>query len=131
MKATSILVVDDNPSMAKTLADIMSIKGFEVYAAYSGMEALAILQNQPVDILLTDVVMPDMNGVELYRATRKTFPKLTTILMTAYAADDIIHQGLAEGIKTVLTKPLDIDFMLVLFSAYKKLIAENSQGTRL
>jgi CheY-like chemotaxis protein len=111
--------------MAKTLADIMSIKGFEVYAACSGMEALAILQTQHVDILLTDVVMPDMNGVELYRATRKTYPKLTAILMTAYAADDIIHQGLAEGIKTVLTKPLDIDFMLVLFSAYKRLIDED------
>jgi CheY-like chemotaxis protein len=121
----SILVVDDNPSMAKTLADIMSVKGFEVCAAYSGQEALAILQTQPIDILLTDVVMPDMNGVELYRATRKIFPNLTTILMTAYAADDLIHQGLAEGIKTVLTKPLDIDFMLVLFSAYKKMIVED------
>jgi len=122
----SILVVDDNPSMAKTLADIMSIKGFEVHAAYSGFEALAILQSRSVDILLTDVVMPDMNGVELYRETRKTHPKLTTILMTAYAADDIIRQGLAEGIKTVLTKPLDIDFLLVLFSAYKRLIVEDS-----
>jgi len=121
-----ILVVDDNPSMAKTLADIMGIKGFEVHAAYSGLEALAILQNQPVDILLTDVIMPDMNGVELYRKTRKAFPKLTTILMTAYAADDIIHQGLAEGIKTVLTKPLDIELMLALFSAYKRLIVEDS-----
>jgi CheY-like chemotaxis protein len=121
----SILVVDDNPSMAKTLADIMSVKGFEVHAAYSGLEALAILQHQTIDILLTDVVMPDMNGVELYRATRKIFPNITTILMTAYAADDIIHQGLAEGIKTVLTKPLDIDFMLTLFLAYKKMIVED------
>lgn len=121
----AILVVDDNPSMAKTLADIMSIKGFEVYAAHSGLEALAVLQCQPIDIMLTDVVMPDMNGVMLYRETRKTFPKLTTILMTAYAADDIIRQGLAEGIKTVLTKPLDIDFTLALFSAYKRLIVED------
>ena len=120
----TILVVDDNPSMAKTLADIMCIKGFEVHAAFSGLEALAILQCQPVDILLTDVIMPDMNGVELYRKTRKAFPKLTTILMTAYAADDIIHQGLAEGIKTVLTKPLNIELMLTLFSAYKRLIVE-------
>ena len=127
MRDTAVmLVVDDNPSMAKTLADIMSIKGFEVCAAYSGLEALAILQSQPVDILLTDVIMPDMNGVELYRKTRKAFPKLTTILMTAYAADDIIHQGLAEGIKTVLTKPLDIELMLALFSAYKRLIVEDS-----
>jgi two-component system response regulator YesN len=127
MKETAvILVVDDNPSMAKTLTDIIGIKGFEVYAANSGQEALAFLKNQPVDILLTDVVMPDMNGVELYRETRKISPKLTTILMTAYAADDIINQGLAEGIKTVLTKPLNIELMLTLFSAYKRLIIENS-----
>jgi CheY-like chemotaxis protein len=127
MKDTAvILVVDDNPSMAKTLTDIIGIKGFEVYSAYSGREALMILQYQPVDILLTDVVMPDMNGVELYRKARKIFPKLTTILMTSYAADDIIHQGLAEGIKTVLTKPLDIELMLTLFSAYKRLIVEDS-----
>jgi two-component system response regulator HydG len=121
-ETAAILVVDDNHSMAKTMADIMGVKGFEVYAAYSGLEALAVLQSRPIDILLTDVVMPDMNGVELYRKTKKTYPKLTTILMTAYAADDLINQALAEGIKTVLTKPLDIDFMLALFSAYKRLI---------
>jgi CheY-like chemotaxis protein len=127
MKETiAILVVDDNPSMAKTLLDIMSIKGFEIYAAYSGLEALAVLQHQTIDIMLTDVIMPDMNGVMLYRETRKIFPKLTTILMTAYAADEIINQGLVEGIKTVLTKPLDIDFLLVLLSAYKRTLVENT-----
>jgi CheY-like chemotaxis protein len=112
--------------MAKTLADIMSAKGFEVHAAYSGVQALAILRNHPIDVLLTDVIMPDMNGVELYHQTRKIFPKLTTILMTAYAADDIIQQGLAEGNKKVQTKPLDIDLLLALFSAYKRLIVEDS-----
>jgi CheY-like chemotaxis protein len=127
MKETlSLLVVDDNPSMAKTLVDIISAKGFEVHTAYSGLEALAALQCQPIDIMLTDVIMPDMNGVTLYRETRKTFPKLTTILMTAYAADEIIHQGLSEGIKTVLTKPLDIDFLLVLLSAFKGTLGENT-----
>ena len=119
---TTILVVDDNPSMAKTLADILNLKGFEVYAAYSGAQALEVLQNQVIDILLTDVKMPDMDGVALYRATRKTHPNLTTILMTAYAADDIIQQGMAEGIKTVLNKPLDIDFLITLFSAFKRFL---------
>jgi len=117
----SILVVDDNPSSASTLADILSIKGYKVHTAYSGAEALEILQEDRVDILLTDVKMPDMNGVELYRETKKVHPALTTILMTAYAADDIIQQGMAEGIKTVLTKPVDIDLLLSLFSAIEKI----------
>jgi CheY-like chemotaxis protein len=117
----SILVVDDNPSMASALADVLDVKGFEVHAATSGEEALEILQAHPVDILLTDVIMPDMDGLALYRATRKTHPRLTTILMTAYAADDLIQKGMAEGIKTVLSKPVDINFLLTLFSAYKKI----------
>jgi CheY-like chemotaxis protein len=84
----AILVVDDNPPMTKTLADI----------------------------LLTDVKMPDMNGVEFYQETCKTHPRLIAFLMTAYADDDIIQQGLEEGIETVFTKPVNIDFLLSLFS---------------
>lgn len=122
----SILVVDDNPSMLKTLADILDARGFGVYSASSGAEALKILQNHHVDILLTDVRMPDMNGVALYRETRTTHPNLTTFLMTAYAADDIIQQGMKEGIKTVLSKPLDIDFLLTLFLAVKRIIKDTS-----
>ena len=120
---TAVLVVDDQPSVAITLADILEVKGFKVYPAYSGAEALEILREHPVDILLTDVRMPDMDGVTLYREMRKTHPNLTTFLMTAYAADDIIQQGMNEGIKTVLTKPLDIDLIVSLFSMIKKLSA--------
>ena len=112
-----VLVVDDNPTMTTTMADILMLKGYQVYSAFSGTQALDILHDQPVDILLTDVRMPDMNGVELYRKARLSHPDLITFLMTAYAADDIIENGVQEGIKTILTKPLDIDFLLVMFSA--------------
>jgi CheY-like chemotaxis protein len=118
-ESLSILVVDDNPSIASILADILDVKGFEVHAANSGAEAIEILQDHPVDVML-----PDMNGVELYRATRKLYPNLTTVLMTAYAADDLIQQGLTEGIKTVLSKPVNIDYMLVLFDAHKRIYAK-------
>ncbi|MGB8213254.1 MAG: response regulator [Anaerolineales bacterium] len=124
----SILVVDDNPTMADTLADILEAKGFTVHAAASGSEALGILQEQAVDILLTDVKMPEMNGLELYRKARKIHPKLITIFMTAYSADDLIRQGMVEGIKTVLDKPVDIDFMVMLFSAEKRIIIEAGRG---
>jgi DNA-binding NtrC family response regulator len=121
--STAILVVDDNPTMAGTLADILDVKGFNVYSAISGTEALAILRDRPIDILLTDVRMPDMNGVTLYRQTRQTHPKMVTLLMTAYSADDIIQQGMKEGIKTVLSKPLDIDFLITLLSAYQRILS--------
>jgi CheY-like chemotaxis protein len=120
----SILVADDNPDMATVMADILSAKGFQVHAATSGAEALDVMKEHPVDILLTDVKMPEMNGLELYRETRKLYPEIITIFMTAYAADDLIQLGMAEGIKTVLTKPVDIKFLLTLFSSYKRLIEQ-------
>jgi CheY-like chemotaxis protein len=120
----SILVVDDNPAMAETLADILEVNGFTIHTAGSGAEALEILREQPVDILLTDVKMPEMNGLELYRETRKLYPKLITIFMTAYSADELIQQGMAEGVKTVLDKPVDIKFMVAMLSAHRRIINE-------
>ena len=120
----SILVVDDNPAMATALADILGVKSFAVHVATSGAEALESLRVEPVDILLTDVKMPGMNGLELYRETRKAYPKLVTIFMTAYTADELIRQGMAEGVKIILDKPVDIGFLLALFSAEKRIISE-------
>lgn len=118
----TILVVDDNPSMAGSLVDILEVKGFEVHAASNGAEALEILRVHHVDILLTDVKMLDMNGLDLYRETRLIYPKLITLFMMAYAADDLIQQGMKEGIKTVLSKPVDIDLLLSLLSNYKRIM---------
>lgn len=126
-KPTSILVVDDNPPMVRTLADILALKGYTVYTAYSGAEALDILREQPVNILLTDVIMPDMDGVALYRHTRKTHPQMITFLMTAYAADEIIQQGIAEGIRTVLTKPININLFLNLVLAIEQVYIHPQQ----
>jgi CheY-like chemotaxis protein len=121
-ESLSVLVVDDHPSMATGLADILEFKGFEVFVAYSGAEALEILRNHPFDILLTDVIMPDMNGVELFWESKKSYPNLTTFLMTAYAAEDIIQQSMAKGIQATLTKPVDIDSLLSLFSTIQRRI---------
>jgi len=116
----SVLIVDDNPSMASALFDILKFEGFDPFLASSGAQALQILHDHPIDVLLTDVIMPEMDGVELYRRTRHDYPHLITILMTAYAADELIQQGMAEGIKTVLTKPVDIEFLVLLLNTYKK-----------
>ncbi|MGD0879663.1 MAG: response regulator [Anaerolineales bacterium] len=116
----SILIVDDNRPIADALVDILVLKGFETFVASSGAEALQILHVHPIDVMLTDVIMAEMDGVALYRQTREAYPQLITVLMTAYAADELIQQGMAEGIKTVLTKPVDIDFLVLLLSTYKR-----------
>jgi two-component system response regulator YesN len=117
----SVLIVDDSLDMAESLRDVLEVKGFVSHAAHSGKEALLILQNHPIDLLLTDVIMPEMNGVELYREVKKTYPKLTTYFMTAYAADDLIQQGYTSGVRTFLTKPLDINLLLTFLRAVNNL----------
>jgi two-component system, NtrC family, response regulator HydG len=117
----SILVVDDYPLYLNNLASVLHINGFKVHKAHSGAEALEFLEAHPVDILLTDIKMPGMNGVELYRETKKIRPAIAAVLMTAYAEDELIQQGRAEGVKAILDKPLDIEFLLTLFRSIKKI----------
>ncbi len=122
----SILVVDDFPFYVDTLAAVLDVNGFIVQKAYSGANALEILQGHPVDILLTDVNMPGMDGMELYRKTKKIHPNITAILMTSYAPNELIEQGNAEGVKAILEKPVDIEFLLTLFRSIKR-INSNAQ----
>ena len=119
-KSLSVLLVDDNPSMAMALSDVLELKGFEVHQADSAKKALSLLQAHPVDIMITDVIMTEMNGLELYRETKKSYPRLITMFMTAYAAEDLIQLGLREGIKTVFNKPVNMDLLILFLKAIEE-----------
>ena len=111
-----VLVVDDDPSTAKTLNDILRATGHRAEMAHSGLEALARVKQATFDCLVSDIRMPGMNGVELYRAIKAHQPNLPTVLMTAYAADRLVGEGLEEGAMAALTKPLDIERLLELLT---------------
>ena len=112
-----ILVVDYDRRMAKTLVNIFQVKGYEVEAAHSGPEALGKVAEGRFDCVLTDIKMPEMSGVELYRAIKARQPDLTVVLMTAYSTDKLVKEGLEEGAVAALTKPLDINLLLSFFSS--------------
>ena len=112
-----ILVVDDDRRMAKTLVNIFQIKGYEAEAAHSGPEALGKVAEGRFDCVLTDIKMPEVSGVELYRAIKTRQPDLTVVLMTAYSTDKLVKEGLEEGAVAALTKPLDINLLLSFFSS--------------
>jgi two-component system response regulator HydG len=115
-----ILIVDDDQRMTRTLADILSVAGHEVVEANSGAQALEKVSTQTFDCVLTDVKMPEMNGVELHRQLRLAQPGLPVMLMTAYAADELIRQGLDEGVVGVFDKPLAINQLLAFFTSLAK-----------
>jgi two-component system response regulator HydG len=112
-----ILIVDDDQRMTHTLSDILSLSGHIAVEASSGAAALAKVGVQDFDCVLTDVRMPGMDGVELHRQLHKEHPGLPVVLMTAFAADDVIRQGLEEGAVGVLEKPLDISHLLGFFTS--------------
>lgn len=122
MKATlHILVVDDDRHMTSTLADILALQGHTVVEAWSGPQALEKARSEFFDCVLTDVRMPGMNGVELHKQLRDLYPDLPVILMTAYAADDLLRQGMEQGAAGALEKPLDFNILLGFFSALRKI----------
>ena len=115
-----ILVVDDDHMMARTLVDILMVKGHEAEAVYSGPEALEKVARDCFDCVLTDIKMPGGNGVELYRAIKARQPDLPVVLMTAYSTDRLVEEGLEEGAIAALTKPLNINHLLCFFSSLCK-----------
>lgn len=116
----NILVVDDDHSMAKTLTDILRVKGYAAEAAHSGTEALEKVAEVSFDCVLSDIKMPGINGVELYRAIKARRPHLPVVFMTAYSSDNLVREGLEDGAIAVLTKPLDIGLLLSFCSFLRK-----------
>jgi DNA-binding NtrC family response regulator len=102
-----ILLVDDEPGLRMTLAANFELDGFEVVEADSGEMALDLAKEGNFDVVLTDVRMPGISGVELFKRLRPLRPNLPVILMTAFALEDLIRSALDDGAFTVLPKPFD------------------------
>lgn len=115
-----ILVVDDDRMMARTLRDILRVKGYQAEVAYSGPEALEMVGRQAFDCVLSDIKMPGVNGVEICRAIKAQQPDLPVVLMTAYSSDWLVQEGLEEGAIASLVKPLDINLLLSFFSSLRR-----------
>jgi PAS domain S-box-containing protein len=107
-----ILIVDDDLGIRKSLAELLSGEGCHVATAGDGVEALAILEKDDLDVVISDVVMPNMDGYELFMAVRERFPNLPVLMMTAfhYDRDHIIKRSRVEGLEGVIfKKPVDPD----------------------
>lgn len=114
MKKISILIVDDNISLSKSLCFILDKKGYETIMAKDGVEAIKIVRDKSFDIILMDIKMPLMNGVETYKKIKKISPDSIVFMMTAYAVEELVQDALVEGAYGILYKPLEIDRMIEL-----------------
>jgi DNA-binding NtrC family response regulator len=114
-----VLVVDDDRFMVKTLADVLRLKGWEVTTAYNGSEAVARLAEAGAgfDFVIMDVKMPGMDGVSAFKAMKQMKPDVRVVLMTAYAAHDLLSEAQREGVLRILPKPVDVDGLISMLTA--------------
>ena len=103
-----ILLVDDEESLRITLAANLELEGHTVLEACSGEDALRVLSEHQVDVVRTDIRMPGLHGVELLRRIKQERPDMPVVLMTAFTAEELVDDALAEGAFTVLPKPFDV-----------------------
>jgi DNA-binding NtrC family response regulator len=116
-----VLVVDDWVEMAEMLADDLCDRGYAATAVSSGTEALRILQTKSVDALVTDLRMPEVDGLSLLRASIELDPSRPVIVMTAYSAFDTAMEASGGGAFQYLMKPFRLDALArVLEQALKR-----------
>jgi CheY-like chemotaxis protein/anti-sigma regulatory factor (Ser/Thr protein kinase) len=99
-----VLVVEDSPTQAKQIQFLLEDAGFEVQTAAHGREALQVIQRTPPDIVVTDLEMPEMNGLQLVEAIRRDFATIPVVLMTAHGSEEIAALALRKGAASYVPK---------------------------
>lgn len=121
MSEFRVLFVDDEADFLETILKRMQKRRVAAFGARSGEEALAWLQQQTADIVVLDVRMQGMDGIQTLRAVKSAHPLLEVIMLTGHASLEIAKEGMQLGAFDYLMKPIDLDELLYkLEDAYKK-----------
>src|SRR5258705_13633342 len=107
----NLLVVDDELGMRQFLTNLFKREGHTVRAAENGSEPMELWRAAPADLIVSDVRMPDMNGIELLRAARELLPEIEVVMMTAFANVDSAREAFLLGAYDFVQKPFDNDLL--------------------
>ncbi|HEX8354491.1 MAG TPA: sigma-54 dependent transcriptional regulator, partial [Pyrinomonadaceae bacterium] len=118
----NLLIVDDEPGMRQLLSHVFGRAGHAVRAAENGSKALELLRQEPADLIVSDVKMPDMNGIELLRRLREFLPDAGVVMMTAFATVETAREAFKLGADDFIQKPFDVDELkLIVEKALERL----------
>jgi two-component system, NtrC family, response regulator PilR len=106
---SNILIVDDEQSYRQLLSLVFEGDGHSIRTATNGREALALLQDEAADVVISDVRMPDMDGIEMLSAVRESQPDLGVVLMTAFASVETAREAFKLGADDFIQKPFDVE----------------------
>ncbi len=127
-KVQTILVADDEPNIRRVFEAIFTKEGYTVLTAENGKRALDLAATNHVDILVTDLIMPDINGVELLQKVKQIHPECAAIVVTAYGTIKSAVEAMRYGAFTYLSKPFDMDEVKAVL---KKALEQRNAGAEL
>jgi len=107
-----ILVVDDEPDICEALDVFLSSEGYQVSTVESGAAAIEQVKRQAFDLVITDLRMPGMSGVEAVASLKRLHPDLAVIVVSGYVSDESDLRCRAEGVATIIRKPFHLDDLL-------------------
>ena len=108
---TKILVVDDEPEVCELLQADLSEQSYEVITSSSGKEALKKIKQERPQVMLLDIRMPEMNGIDVLKEAKRRDPALAVIMLTAVHDQEIARAAMAAGAADYVTKPIDLAYL--------------------
>jgi CheY-like chemotaxis protein len=119
IKHLRVLVVDDDPTILEVISTFLESKGYSVETSVNGQQALESIEQVEFDLVISDIEMAGMNGFELLRRIRESYPKIGIILMTGYEEAHPLSAALRAGADGYISKPFSLrKFSLIFEQAY-------------
>ncbi len=112
MEQLRVLLVDDEPELVYTVAERLTLRGIEAVALTNGDDALKLLEKKEFDVVVLDVKMPGIDGIDLTKRIKDLYPKIRIILLTGRGSKEESLKGLNEGASDYLVKPIDIETLI-------------------
>jgi two-component system, NtrC family, response regulator PilR len=128
---SKLLIVDDEQGMRQLLTIVFERAGHSVRAAENGRRALELLRAEPAELIISDVKMPDMGGIELLGAARELMPDVAVVMMTAFATVETAREAFKLGADDFIQKPFDIEEMKILVSKILEKLALRQENEQL
>jgi len=113
-KGLRVLVVDDEEVIRVLFRDVLEDMGYRVRVAANGESAIKVLEEEPFDLIITDIRMPGIDGMELLRISKENYPEIDVIIITGYASVETAVEAMKLGAIDYLTKPLNIDQIRII-----------------